>query len=233
MAKLLPLLPSPYNQDSLNRDLTVSVPQGDTAEFLFIATSLDGVAITSSDKLKISLADGTQESPIIWEGSWANTIAETASETPNVYRAVIPYAITKTLREGSYSLAVAAEFIVSAITKNETLAVGTLYVVANPASPVRNHPYVGWSKVADFTETFDIEQAVTPGTTESVLVIPAGCVLQDLTTVYLSGFDPALLFDIVVSIDAITVYFSDEAAGTAPLIKFQVVKTNVEEARPV
>jgi len=232
MAKLLPVLPSPYNYDALNRDLTVKVCQGDTAEFLFIATSLNGDTIDTDDKLKISLADGTQESPIIWQGSWANTVAETSSETPNAYRAVIPYAITKTLREGSYSLAVAAEFVVGSITYNETLAVGSLYVVANPASPVRQHPYVGWSQVADFTEVFDIEQAVDVGATEAVLDIPDGCVLQDVTTVYLSGFDPDLLFDIVVSIDAITVSFSDEAAGTAPVIKFQAVKTNVEEARP-
>lgn len=233
MAKLLPILPSPYNVDVLNRDTIARVAQGDTAEFLFIAESLDGRAITAADSLKISLADGTQESVIIWQGSWANTVAESTSETPNVFRAVIPYAITMTLREGSYQLAVTSEFIVDAIPYNETLAVGTLMVVANAASPVRKHPFTGWTQVEDFCQSFEIEQVVTPGVTEVVLQVPAGCVVQDVQALTLSGFDPAVLFDIVVGIDGITVHFSDEVGGTEPTLKFTVVKTNVNEASPV
>ena len=232
MSRLLPVLPSPYDLSKVNRDRTVAVPQGDTAEFLFIATSLDGDTIDIPDKLKIALADGTQEGVVIWLGSWVNTVAETTSETPNVHRVVIPASITKTLREGAYEISVYAEFTVSNFVRNETLAIGTLLVTASAASPVRRHQFTGWTQVADFTQTFEQSQAVTPGVTEVTVVIPVGCVLQDVNTIYLSGFDPAMLFDIVVGIDGIVVHFEDEAAGTAPTIHYTVVKTNVDETSP-
>jgi len=232
MPRLLPLLPSPYDLDALNRDLMIKAFQGDTLEFLFIAETLEGDAITSEDSLKITLADGTQEGTIIWEGSWSNTVAETTSETPNVHRVVIPYSITKTLREGAYAVGVAAEITADGFTRNQTLANGTVIIEATPVSNVRRHPYTGWTQVADFCQTFEIEQAVTPGVTQVALVIPTGCVLKDVTTLTLSGFDPTPLFDIVVTIAGIVVYLEDAAAGTSPKITFTVVKTNVDEASP-
>ena len=225
MSYLLTVLPRPYDRPQVIQDAVISVSQGDTLEFLTVLQLMNETALSSTtDLLKITLTDGTQEGLVIWNGDWADVVLEDTSATPNVYRVTIPYGVSKTLREGGYAVSVSGKVG----SRVETVGVGTIIITAASTSPVRKHPFTGWTQDEDFTQMFDMEEVVGDGVTAVWLTVPAGYVLQDLSTVVLSGFDPTPTYDIVNDITGICVLLSEGAAGTDMKITYKVVKTNVE-----
>lgn len=135
--KLLMFLPPPGDK-ATTAERTIYVPQGDSIQFLVRTKLPDGTIVDESTHyLKLSLVDTTQETPVLWRGSWYNAVIYNNEHVPGLYKVAIPRSTAAILRSGAY--AISAKVVDVESKDTYTIASGYLYVEAYPTSIIRKH----------------------------------------------------------------------------------------------